>query len=166
MGTPPYEIERTGGAGGRIRTPDLLITNQLLYQLSYTSIQRLTYSENYSNREEEKCQHFFAIISKIFSFPGPSRAPAPKEGREYPLRGNAQPVRNFFNREERRKTGLIRKLPPPDRAARPAAWCRYCLGEIYQGEDYYFVDGRAVCTDCLPRLAEEYFGLCRKTGGT
>ena len=26
-----------GGAGGRIRTPDLLITNQLLYQLSYTS---------------------------------------------------------------------------------------------------------------------------------
>ena len=33
-GTPPYEIV---GAGGRIRTPDLLITNQLLYQLSYTS---------------------------------------------------------------------------------------------------------------------------------
>ena len=28
------------GAGGRIRTPDLLITNQLLYQLSYTSTQR------------------------------------------------------------------------------------------------------------------------------
>ena len=26
------------GAGGRTRTPDLLITNQLLYQLSYTSI--------------------------------------------------------------------------------------------------------------------------------
>ena len=33
-GNPPYQI----GAGGRIRTPDLLITNQLLYQLSYTSI--------------------------------------------------------------------------------------------------------------------------------
>ena len=32
-GTPPYEL----GAGGRIRTPDLLITNQLLYRLSYTS---------------------------------------------------------------------------------------------------------------------------------
>ena len=29
---------RRCGAGGRIRTPDLLITNQLLYQLSYTSI--------------------------------------------------------------------------------------------------------------------------------
>ena len=35
-GTPPYLI----GAGGRIRTPDLLITNQLLYQLSYTSEMR------------------------------------------------------------------------------------------------------------------------------
>ena len=33
-GTLPYDIE----AGGRTRTPDLLITNQLLYQLSYTSI--------------------------------------------------------------------------------------------------------------------------------
>ena len=32
--SPMYEI----GAGGRIRTPDLLITNQLLYQLSYTSV--------------------------------------------------------------------------------------------------------------------------------
>ena len=34
-GTLPYSIN---GAGGRIRTPDLLITNQLLYQLSYTSV--------------------------------------------------------------------------------------------------------------------------------
>ena len=33
-GNPPYVI----GAGGRIRTPDLLITNQLLYRLSYTSV--------------------------------------------------------------------------------------------------------------------------------
>lgn len=33
-------LEKTG-AGGRIRTPDLLITNQLLYQLSYTSISTL-----------------------------------------------------------------------------------------------------------------------------
>ena len=41
-GTLPYAVleavgmER-GGAGRRTRTPDLLITNQLLYQLSYTS---------------------------------------------------------------------------------------------------------------------------------
>ena len=36
-GIPPYTYEF--GAGGRIRTPDLLITNQLLYQLSYTSVE-------------------------------------------------------------------------------------------------------------------------------
>ncbi len=54
-GTPPYEI----GAGGRIRTPDLLITNQLLYQLSYTSIQafQLVHSDVYSNRKEADRQY-------------------------------------------------------------------------------------------------------------
>ena len=39
-GTPPYEVVKSCGAGGRTRTPDLLITNQLLYQLSYTSVER------------------------------------------------------------------------------------------------------------------------------
>ena len=51
-GTPPYEV----GAGGRIRTPDLLITNQLLYRLSYTSTWRLSNSRRYYNREKEVCQ--------------------------------------------------------------------------------------------------------------
>ena len=32
-----------GGAGRRIRTPDLLITNQLLYRLSYTSVSAATW---------------------------------------------------------------------------------------------------------------------------
>ena len=36
-GIPPFELD---GAGGRTRTPDLLITNQLLYRLSYTSMLR------------------------------------------------------------------------------------------------------------------------------
>ena len=36
-----YEVRADDGAGGRIRTPDLLITNQLLYQLSYTSVSSL-----------------------------------------------------------------------------------------------------------------------------
>lgn len=63
--------------------------------------------------------------------------------------------------------GRIRKLPPADGPQeRPVAWCRYCRGEIYGGEDYYRVDGRAVCLDCLDRLAADYFGLCRITGGT
>ena len=34
----PPQLWRRSGADGRIRTGDLLITNQLLYQLSYTSI--------------------------------------------------------------------------------------------------------------------------------
>ena len=38
LGNSPIFISARGGAGGRTRTPDLLITNQLLYRLSYTSI--------------------------------------------------------------------------------------------------------------------------------
>ncbi len=54
------------GAGGRIRTPDLLITNQLLYRLSYTSTWRLsTNSERYYNKESEVCQ----VEKKIFFAP-------------------------------------------------------------------------------------------------
>ncbi len=37
LGNSPI-LNCTLGAGGRTRTPDLLITNQLLYQLSYTSV--------------------------------------------------------------------------------------------------------------------------------
>ncbi len=45
------------GAGGRTRTPDLLITNQLLYQLSYTS-EFLTL--DYNTIWKFICQLFFA----------------------------------------------------------------------------------------------------------
>ena len=66
LGTPPYSVGRKkGGAGGRIRTPDLLITNQLLYRLSYTSVWRLSNSERYYNKESEVCQ---AINQKFFIF--------------------------------------------------------------------------------------------------
>ena len=47
-GTPPYAIGSIAslypvfGAGRRTRTPDLLITNQLLYQLSYTGVSNRT----------------------------------------------------------------------------------------------------------------------------
>ena len=40
-GTPPYLLGSIG-AGRRTRTPDLLITNQLLYQLSYTGVSNRT----------------------------------------------------------------------------------------------------------------------------
>ena len=45
------------GAGGRIRTPDLLITNQLLYQLSYTSMFAL---------DAKIIYHFTDILSTVF----------------------------------------------------------------------------------------------------
>ena len=53
-GTPPYSL----GAGGRIRTPDLLITNQLLYRLSYTSesVRLSSNSNGYYNQTRGKCQ--------------------------------------------------------------------------------------------------------------
>ena len=53
---PHLKCLLVGGAGRRIRTPDLLITNQLLYQLSYTSI---SISAVYSNRTFGVCQHIF-----------------------------------------------------------------------------------------------------------
>ena len=56
-GTPPYEI----GAGGRIRTPDLLITNQLLYRLSYTS-KYISNSKIYLSRHSCFCQHLFYLF--------------------------------------------------------------------------------------------------------
>lgn len=51
------------GAGGRIRTPDLLITNQLLYQLSYTST---ISSEVYVTRNVPICQPLNLFFWRFF----------------------------------------------------------------------------------------------------
>ena len=51
------------GAGGRTRTPDLLITNQLLYQLSYTSVER---SINISQKDSLVKRFFKKIYSFLF----------------------------------------------------------------------------------------------------
>ena len=65
---PPRLLPGQVGAGGRIRTPDLLITNQLLYQLSYTSEMRhnsLKLLDYYITDEpvcQEKNAHFFIFI--------------------------------------------------------------------------------------------------------
>ena len=53
------------GAGERTRTPDLLITNQLLYQLSYTS--KFLTLDNYS-LINKKSQPFFSKFSVKFHF--------------------------------------------------------------------------------------------------
>ncbi len=51
------------GAGNGTRTCDLLITNQLLYQLSYTSVfSRLKY---YITKEGFR-QHFFRGLSRLY----------------------------------------------------------------------------------------------------
>ena len=69
-GTYPY---KKTGAGGRTRTPDLLITNQLLYQLSYTSLSKLFADLSrrlleYNTTSFSICQHFFAIFFNFFYF--------------------------------------------------------------------------------------------------
>lgn len=37
------------------------------------------------------------------------------------------------------------------------ASCHYCLGEIYLGQNYYEMAEGALCMDCLPRYARQYF---------
>ena len=64
-------MKRFFGATGRIRTGDLLITNQLLYRLSHGSISRLdfvfgTTARNIILQDTKKCYYFFSIYAKIF----------------------------------------------------------------------------------------------------
>ena len=49
------------GAGGRTRTGDLLITNQLLYQLSHTSERNLL-NGSIITQHTAKCKSFFRKI--------------------------------------------------------------------------------------------------------
>ena len=60
------------GAGDGTRTRNLLITNQLLCQLSYTSLPLvvvvLTTNEHYYTTNKTVCQHFFEIFLNIFLF--------------------------------------------------------------------------------------------------
>ena len=53
-----YIVRDDAGASGETRTPDLLITNQLLYRLSYTSILKRI-SKRYINRQAGDCQSLF-----------------------------------------------------------------------------------------------------------
>ena len=48
--------------------------------------------------------------------------------------------------------------------------CALCRGELYPGDPYFDLDGRAVCEDCLARYARQYFApqlrRVRKAGRT
>lgn len=35
--------------------------------------------------------------------------------------------------------------------------CGLCRGELYPGDPYFELDGRAICEDCLGRYARGYF---------
>ena len=56
-----FQLFLKAGAGGRTRTPDLLITNQLLYQLSYTSAFSHAFFKRLNNITQQKAnvKHFF-----------------------------------------------------------------------------------------------------------
>ena len=65
LGNSPIEkvnsvSRQNNGAGGRTRTPDLLITNQLLYQLSYTSLFKTSFLTTYL------LYHSFFDLSSVF----------------------------------------------------------------------------------------------------
>ena len=65
LGNSPICNSSVGGAGRRTRTPDLLITNQLLYQLSYTSLYCLICRTDdiYYIISPSTCQALFILFS-------------------------------------------------------------------------------------------------------
>lgn len=51
-----------------------------------------------------------------------------------------------------------RSLEPPD--DRVFCYCTGCGGEIYEGCEYFNIDGDAVCENCLGEFAVDYFSSC------
>lgn len=100
---------------------------------------------------------FFPIVKNIF------------KGEDLRGRRRSHDGRRRMKRE-RGADGRTRKqtrLPLADSQEEPAAaYCRYCRGEIYEGEEYYCVDGGAICENCLDALARDCFRLYRVNGGT
>lgn len=41
--------------------------------------------------------------------------------------------------------------------------CSVCGGDIYRGEEYYRINGRSICPECLEDFARDYFRsfVCR-----
>lgn len=50
-------------------------------------------------------------------------------------------------------------LDPPEDVV--FAMCDHCGGEIYEGEEYYDIDGQYIHEDCLRDFAEDYFSECK-----
>lgn len=47
----------------------------------------------------------------------------------------------------------------------PAEQCRLCRGELYPGDLYFELEGRAVCEYCLGRYARSYFAAQLRRAG-
>ena len=56
----------------------------------------------------------------------------------------------------------MRDYEPRERALEPKepvvfCTCDECGQDIYEGEEYWVIDGCTVCDDCLRAFAEDYF---------
>ena len=49
--------------------------------------------------------------------------------------------------------------------ATPAEQCHLCRGELYPGDPYFALEGRAVCEYCLGRYARAYFAAHLRRAG-
>lgn len=47
-----------------------------------------------------------------------------------------------------------------------AAECSLCAGAIYRGEEYYHINGAAVCCGCLEDYARQVFAPYLRKGGS
>lgn len=53
-----------------------------------------------------------------------------------------------------------RPLDPPE--DKVFTYCEHCGGEIYEGEDYYDIEGESIHEDCLYDFAKSLYSGCRK----
>ncbi len=44
--------------------------------------------------------------------------------------------------------------------------CCECGAEIEKGEDYYYINGESICTECIPEYAVEMMAVFRVEGDT
>ena len=59
----------------------------------------------------------------------------------------------------------FRHVQPPDpQRAEAAAHCGRCGAALYDGDEFYAVNGCVVCEDCLPGFAREEYRSFRLSG--
>lgn len=55
------------------------------------------------------------------------------------------------------KRRFIRKSTDDTQNSPPCAYCGECMGEVYEEDPVYCIDGHIVCFDCFEQFAKEYF---------